>query len=228
MNDEVVVDDGDWLEDGRRTYMMRPATIAITTASVNRDQDAATAAAAAAAATAAAEQDEEMQAATQSTLLELLSNPALHPFSVTRFLNVFPVPKGMPPGKRLLLARQCWEHLLDNRDTHRMESVYGKMELLRRTKLYCPTELFRQHCQLEQVQLLVDAMGSQVDVGTFLAHLRCSLSADGQHTFRSESYKMQQLRVKLEAADLLMVVHTLGAVNVFTSSSSCTSRGMGP
>jgi hypothetical protein len=216
MNGEVVVDDGHWLEDGRRTYMMRPATVAITTASAHRGQNAATAAAAAAAATAAAEQDEEMQAATQSTLLELLSNPALHPSSVTRFLNVFPVPKGMPPGKRLLLARQCWEHLLDNRDTHRMEYVYGKMELLRRTKLYCPTELFRQHCQLEQVQLLVDAMESQVKVGTFLAHLRCSLSADGQHTFRPESHKMQQLQVKLEAADLLMVVHTLGAVSVFS------------
>jgi len=160
-------------------------------------------------------QDEEMQAATQSTLLELLANPALHPSSVKRFLTAFPVPESMPVRKRLLLAKQCWEHLLDNRDTGCMALVYGKMELLRRTKLYCPTDLFRQHCHLEQVQLLVDAMGSQVDVGTFLAHLRCSLSVDGQHSFRHESSKVQQLQSKLETADLLMVVHTLGTGNMF-------------
>ena len=161
------------------------------------------------------EQDEEMQAATQSTLLELLANSALHPSSVTRFLTAFPVPEGMPLRKRLLLAKQCWEHLLDHRDTDRMAHVYGKMELRRRHKLYCPTELFRQHCHLEQVQLLVDAMGSQVDVGTFLMHLRRSLSADGQHSFRHDSSKVLQLQSKLETADPLMVVHTLGTGNVF-------------
>ena len=160
------------------------------------------------------EQDEEMQAATQSTMLELLANPVLPPASITRLLTAFPVPEDMPLRKRLLLAKQCWEHLLDDRDTDRMAHVYGKMELLRRIKLYCPTELFRQHCHLEQVQLLVDAMESQVDVGTFLVHLRRSLSVDGQHTFRHQSSKVQQLQSKLETADLLMVVHTLGIGNV--------------
>ena len=91
-----------------------------------------------------------MQAVTQSTLLELLSNPSLHPSSVARFLTAFPVPDLMPQRQRLLLAKQCWEHLLDNResDVHHMELMYGKMELLRRIKLYCPTELFHQHCHL--------------------------------------------------------------------------------
>jgi ankyrin repeat protein len=162
------------------------------------------------------EQDEAMHAATQSTLLELLSNPAVHPSSVHRFLVAFPLPECMPPRQRLLLARQCWEHLLDNRDPDRMEHVYGKMELLRNIKLHCPTELFRQHCHLEQVQLLVDAMGSQVKVGNFLCQLRRCLSVEGQHTFRHESRKVQQLQIKLETADLLMVVHTLGTGNVLS------------
>jgi len=179
-------------------------------ASSHQDQDAA----------AEHEQDEEMQAATQSTMLELLANPVLPPSSITRLLTAFPVPEDMPLRKRLLLAKQCWEHLLDDRDTGRMAHVYGKMELLRRIKLYCPTELFRQHCHLEQVQLLVDAMGSQVNVGTFLVHLRRSLSVDGQHTFRHQSSKVQQLQSKLETADLLMVVHTLGTGNVFAINAN--------
>jgi len=160
-------------------------------------------------------------AATQSTLLELLANPAVHPSSVSRFLVAFPVPQpessSMSHGQRLMLARQCWEHLLDSMDDRVRvdeEGVYGKMEILRRTRLHCPTELFRQYCRLEQVQLLVDAQGSQVKAGTFLCQLRRSLSADGQHTYRHESCKAQQLQSKLEAADLLMVVHTLGAGNV--------------
>ena len=100
MEDEVIIIAvGPPLADeGRRTYLLRPATLASTAtttaaatsaaASIHRRQDAAVASSAAAV---AAEQDEEMQAATQSTLLELLSNPALHPSSVTRFLSAFPV-----------------------------------------------------------------------------------------------------------------------------------------
>jgi len=162
-------------------------------------------------------------AATQSTLLELLANPAVHPSSVSRFLAAFPVPQpessSMSHGQRLLLAKQCWEHLLDSMDDRARadeEGVYGKMEILRRTQLHCPTEVFRQYCRLEQVQLLVDALGSQVKAGTFLCQLRRSLSADGQHAYRHESRKAQQLQNKLEAADLLMVVHTLGTGNVLS------------
>jgi len=162
-------------------------------------------------------------AATQSTLLELLANPAVHPSSVSRFLAAFPVPQpessSMSHGQRLLLAKQCWEHLLDSMDDRARvdeEGVYGKMEILRRAQLHCPTEVFRQYCRLEQVQLLVDALGSQVKAGTFLCQLRRSLSADGQHTYRHESCKAQQLQSKLEAADLLMVVHTLGTGNVLS------------
>lgn len=86
------------------------------------------------------------------------------------------------------------------------------MEILRGlSQLHCPTDLFGQYCRLEQVQLLVEAMGSQVKAGTFLCQLRRSLSADGQYTWRHASLRVQQLQNKLEAADLLMVVHTLGA-----------------
>jgi hypothetical protein len=161
-------------------------------------------------------QEHEMHAATQSTLLELLSNPAVQPSCITHLLTAFPVPERMLYGERELLAKQCWEHLLDYCDPTRMKHVYGKMKLMRKIKLYCPTELFRQHCHLEQVQLLVTTLGSQVDVGIFLAHLRRSLSADGQHIFRHESSQVQQLHRKLEAADLLMVLHTMSTGNVFS------------
>lgn len=211
LDDEVVVIDkpDDW---HRRPSLRSPRSVASASAAAsavgaNLVQDAAVA---------DSEQDEVMQAATQSTLLELLSNPAVHPASVSRFLAAFPMPECMPQGKRLLLAKQCWEHLLDNTDADRMEQVYGKMDLLRRSKLHCPTELFRQHCHLEQVQLLVDTLGSQVKAGTFLCQLRRSLSADGQHSYRPESRKSQQLHSKLETADLLMVVHTLGTNNVLS------------
>lgn len=168
----------------------------------------------------AAADTQAMQAAAQSTLLELLSNPAVQPASLSRFLSAFSVPESMPQKQRLLLAKQCWEHLLDTPDHQRdgtaESALYGKMDLLRRTKLYCPKELFRQHCHLEQLQLLVEALESQIRAGIFLCQLRRSLSADGQHSFRPESSKVQQLQNKLETADLLMVVHTLGAGNVLS------------
>jgi hypothetical protein len=173
-------------------------------------------------AAAVAESDmQAMQAATESTLLELLANPAVQPASLSRFLTVFPMPASMLEKQQLLLAKQCWEHLLDAADRGSAgaadESIlYGKMDLLRGIKLYCPTELFRQHCHLEQVQLLVEALGSQVKAGTFLCQLRRCLSADGQHVVEPASRKVQQLHNKLETADLLMVVHTLGTGNVLS------------
>ena len=71
----------------------------------------------------------EMQAATQSTLLDLLGNQAVLPASVSRFLSAFPISESMLPGKRLLLARQCWEHLLEGAHANFDEHVIGKMEL---------------------------------------------------------------------------------------------------
>jgi len=182
------------------------ATSAASAAAVNADLDQNAA---------AVEQDQALRAAAQSTLLDLLANPAAAPASVSRFLAALPVVSTeMPPRQHLLLAKQCWEHLLDNTDG--VKNTLGKMDFLRHIKLYCPTKLFRPYYRLEPVQLLVDALGSQVQAGTFLCQLRQSLSADGQQAFRPDSRKAQQLRHKLQTADLLMVVHTLGSGNVFS------------
>lgn len=154
--------------------------------------------------------------ATESALLDLLADDSVDAARVAHLVAAFPMADRKDRDRRQL-ARQCWEHLLEGSADGRRDIgvMVAKMNTLRMHRLYCPKDVWKQQSKLETVELLVEeTFGCQRLVGQLLVEIYRCLDADAQGSHGPGTKKSDQLRKKLDCADLLLVALALAKSNV--------------
>ena len=130
-----------------------------------------------------------LQRAARTAFLELICDASIPATHLTTWFNG----TGFNPRSRSdSFARDCWEHLLetisgDEFVSNRKTTLYGKMNFLREHDLYCPRILFRQHCRLESIELMVQELRSQELVGEFMGKMFQCMKADAKSSFHQSA-----------------------------------------
>lgn len=157
----------------------------------------------------------------ESTLIDMVGDKAVSVHAVRQFLRALVVPingsTSEPAAPNATLARDCWEHLLEDLSPHFLDDTMSKMSLLHEHGLSCPAQVFRTYWKLEAVVLAVDAIGCQKRTGQLWMRLRkCVAQKNPKSSPQRQAaasirarYKDQRFVRALVNADLLLVAHVL-------------------